>query len=328
MVKKRVIYSLVIVAVILLLINIIVEFISTPEVIIVNNEIKTSQIEEIFISSLWTHGILEQWISAKVIDNAKYDSLKQVYYVDIPKDLQVVSVISGLSENFAGKPVKLVTEERVNHSNSTVKIYSNGVLKLEAFINQSDKIRREFSEITMIVKSGGSLDEEQQEKLKKVKISYTLLYTPTEDLLNEMDLIKKYSSSIAVLISNDIDDDKYEMEADANKSKLSRNVVNLISDYGRNRAYILDEQAEIYSSVAFPYVRDEFNKRGIELKRLSDFVDLRGKPLGQVKSILKFHCDNGKGKQRRFLIVGLDDFFGLQQDIEKYRKLGNKFFAL
>ncbi len=328
MIKKKLIYSLVIAAFILLIINILVETFSTPEVIVVKNELSCSRIDEIFITSLWDYGIVESWITAKDINNSEYDSLAHVYYIQIPQDLQIVNVIAGLSESFNKKPVKLVTEERKNHSNSTVKIFSNGVLKLEAFLDKADDLQREYAEISFIVQSPDQIDSDLKNKLEHIDIGYTLLFTPSIDLKNELEKIKKINSSFALLIDDDIDEDKYVLDTDDSKNKLARNVINIISDYGRNIPYILNEKSEIYNSVAFAYIREEFTKREIVLSKLSDYHDLRGKPIEQLKSILKFHCENGKGKQRRYLLVSITEFLNLKTEVKYYKRLGNRFSSM
>jgi hypothetical protein len=224
--------------------------------------------------------------------------------------------------------VQLEAEERTNHSNSIIKLYSNGILKLQAYLNNSKEVSREFAEITFLVQCTNCDYAELLERLRPITIPFTILFTPSIELKKNLEEIRKNNSSYALLIDDNIDDEKYELETDANKSKLSRNVVNLIADFGRDNNYILDDNSEIYNSIVFPFIRDELTERKISMSNLNDYIDLRGKPAGQIQSIFKFHCENGRGKQRRVLVLRVDEFLLLQPDIIKFGRLGDKFFPL
>ena len=328
MLKKKIIYILISLASLLLVINILIETFASSAEKPVKQELSKKQIERLFISSLLDNGISNKWISAKTISGKTFDSLTQVYYVNIPSDLRVVKLIGDISDKLDKKPVQIEAEEITNHSNSTLKLYSNGILKLQAYLTSTKEVYRESAEITFLIECIDCSYSELPHLLNSVTIPYTLLFSPTKDLKNSLDDIKNSIPSFAILIDDNMDDDQYELETDASKSKLSRNLINLISDFGRETKYIIDDKSAIYNSIVFPFIRDELSERKIKTSKLSDFTDLRDKPSDQIRSIFKFHCENGRGKQLRTLVVTLDEFFLLQPDIAKFERLGDKFFPL
>ncbi len=326
--QRKIIYFLTAIAFVLIILNIYVESNPPNEKVEIVRELFINEIDSIFVSTLFNNGIIEEWIEAKPISNNRYDSLKHVYYVDVPKDLRVVSLLLDITQSFDKKPVVLTAEEKENYSRSSLKIFSNNVLKFEAFLNPSGEVEREFAEICFIADATRLTKEDLLERLTPVSHAFTLLLMPSEEAKDYLSGETLSNASYVLLVSDNIDDQAYVLNPKSSKNALGGKIDNLVSNFRTAKKMIIDEQSAIYNSVAYSYVREKLAERNSSFTGKSVFIDLTNKKFEQVVSIFEFHCENGKSKQRRELIISIDDLIKLQPYIAKQRKLGNKFVAM
>jgi len=326
--KKQIIYSLVIISFVLIIINIYVD--SNPGTHIVYSKPSTTikNIETNFLKSLHEHGIKDEWISTKKIRKVKNDSLLYTYSIEIPKDLTIVSLISDISVDFKKMGLEIKTEEKKNYSNSILKIFAEDKLKLQANLIQSKDKFRDFAKVVFLIEGADFTNRDLPTALKTFKIPVNFLFIPSQELIDSSKYIAYLRLSYALLLNDDIEGAKFELDKNAQKNILSRNIKNIVSSFGKNKLYVIEGNSSLYNSVAFNFVVDEFEKRGVKLVKRSDFIELTDKPFEQILSLFEFHCDNGKLKDEKVIIIDYDDFLKLQPAIKKQKKIGDKFYSL
>ncbi|MBN1300047.1 MAG: hypothetical protein JW995_02440 [Melioribacteraceae bacterium] len=325
MIKKRIIYTLLAVSLILLLMNVYFEYSNAEKEKRTVYETSKSEIEKLFIKVVLEFGIKRDWITTGINKNTEYDSLSQIFYIGTPPSIQIINIINDLSYSMKKLNVDLRIHETKNNTRSEIDIYSNNYLKLRAVITHNPDYKREYSEIAFLVESDlydlGNLTEQS----KKIFVPFTFLFKPSNELKSNIESVMQLNSSYAILICDNIPAEDFVLEPTDSKNLISRNVVNIISLFGRERLYIIDDKSLLYSSIIYNFIRDEFGKRNVNLVKLSSFSDLRGKDLSDIASIVDFHSENGKGKEPRTLVIGLDDFVKIQEQIKAQKKKGSRF---
>jgi len=105
------------------------------------------------------------WIKKEPINNKEFDSLKYVYKVYIPSDLSAAELIQHINFNFIETQSFFVAEEIKNYGQSSIKIYSENKLKLQAFIQTDKKLVRECAKISMIVDGTKNIEDQELNKI-------------------------------------------------------------------------------------------------------------------------------------------------------------------
>jgi hypothetical protein len=315
------------ICVILLLVDVYIDQTYDEPVPVKPASLTTNAIENKFINVLNNYNLESSWISIRYIDNENYDSLKKVYFIKLPADISIPILLNDVNSEFYNEPVKVEAVERKNYSNSSVKIYSEGFLKMQAFLNHDRKIKRSSAEILIYVMINDfSTAGEITDSLVNKNIDYNLLLIPGEESRLFLQNILQHNLDYAVLINDEMED-RFSINTDDSKQMIKNSIVSLISVYGRNTLYIVDPDSELYNSVIFSFIKDEFTKRDIELSVLTDYSSVLGREFNEVVSLFDFFCDSGKSGQRKRLIMDYETFTRLEPYILKAKKKGTRFRA-
>ncbi len=319
-IKRKLIYALIAISILLIISNVLLERYTNDKAIVVK-ELSKNKIEEKFIKTLNEYGIADKWISKVSASNKATDSLKYIYKIKFPLDVSIASFIKDVNAEFINKPVKVESIEKRNYSNSELKISSNGFLKLDAKLIHNRKIKREYAEYGFVIEIDDRVDKETLEELSKQYINYAVAFVPSEysaEILNEL------KCNYVVLINDDIDDSRFELDEDFTKQRLINNIKEIIITYGRRVVYLIDENSKIYKSKIYSLIKDEFEKRGIKILPLSYLTPLKADSKQQLFSLFQFYTTSLKGKQGDTFIITYDDFITLLPLIKKQLKMGDK----
>lgn len=327
-VKKKLILVFLIIAVGLLLVNISLDYLNGSDdpgqTELTQTTVK--QIEKEFYSVLYNYGISNDWIKVRKISNEKYDSLKHVYFINVPADLPILLLINEFNQLTEYKDVNLVSIEKTNYGSSSFEVLVNDVTKLQANFIRSDKIKRNFVSFSFIVLSSDIESPDQLIRiLRKFPIELNFLLRPNENsskYINKLDSVKQQYS---VLIDDDIDGDNFKLTADMSKEQLKRSIISIISTFGRQPAFIFDDQSAIYNSVVFNYVRDELSRRNVSFYLMSSLINLNSPNDDEVKSLFQFHCSSAKVGDYKIFLIDFEKLPGLYEDIMIEKKKGNRF---
>lgn len=325
--KKTFIYVLVLLCVILLLSNVFIDFNQDEPVVTKPATLSSRSIEKKFSEVLDQYNLDSSWVLIKFIKNENYDSLDRVYYVQLPTDISIPLLLSDINKRFQYDPVRIESIERKNYSNSTLKIYSGETFKMEAFLNHNRSIRRMISQLSIYVMINdfeGS--DDIINNLLKMNIGTTLLLVPGEESRLFIQKINEHELTYAILINDDMDDN-FKIEEDDNKELIKNTIVDLISVYGRSTKYIVDPHSELYNSVIFSFIRDEFAKRDIAFSFMIDYSSILDRDFNEVCSLFNFYCESGISKDVMKLIIDYNSFIRLKPLILEEKRKGTKFLV-
>jgi len=320
LIKRKLIYALIAVSILLIISNVLLERYTKDKVVIVH-ELSKSKIEEKFIKILNDYGIINDWITKTSPKRKTSDSLEYIYKIKLPLDVSIASFIKDVNAEFVNQPVKVESIENKNYSNSELKITSNGFLKLDANLIHSRRIKREFAEYGFVIKIDDQVDDEALDDLSKLYINYAVAFIPSE---YSSEILNKLRCDYVVLINDEISDSRFELDEDFTKQRLINNIKEIIITYGRRVVYLIDKNSKIYDSKIYSLIKDEFEKRGIKILPLSYLTPLKADSKKQLVSLFQFYTTSLRGKKGETFLVMYDDFVTLVPLIEKQLKKGDK----
>ena len=319
MIKRKFIYGLISFSLLLIAANIYIDnFYKKSEP--VKRDISKIEIENGFTKTLIDHGIENEWIEKKNVERNNADSINYIYRVKIPSDVSITSIIKDLNETFINKPLLIESTERKNYSNSTVKFYSNEILKLEAYLNHENNISRKYATYSFIV----NVDNIEINEILKIQIPFSLAITPSETNAKQISRLNELNKSYVILLDDNIDDSKYRLDKDFSKEKLIRSIKSIIFSFGRNRVYIIDDNSKIYNSKSYNLLKDELVKRDIDFIIKSSLTKLTADSDKELFSLFEFYTTSLKKKEGKIFLINYNNFVTLQDPLEKQIKRGDR----
>lgn len=319
--RKNFIYIFIVVSLLLIMLNISLDFTSKKEKTVVVYVLSQKEIESKFANALSEFGIPNSWIK-KVFSKKKLsDSLNYVFNVSIPKDVTIATLIKEINSQFDIDEVNVVAREERNYGSSVLKIYSDSILKLQANLNYSKKVKRGFAEYSFLVYRSFLGDKSNEKKWKHIFFDFTYLIVPSQVTKES---VKELKENYAVLLNNSINETEFALKENYSKQKLVNNIQSILINFGKERAYIIDKNSVLYNSKIYNMIRDEFNSRGIKLHSLQEVQFLKGESFKQLISLFDFYTTSLKGKRGKTFVINANDFLNLQPQIAKQVKRGDK----
>ncbi len=321
--KKNIIYFFVGFSVLLMISNVIINLIMVEKKKEVQNEMTAEAIEKKFQNCLNSFGIEESWQNVKIINNKNFDSLKKVYHIQIPTDLNIPQFLKELEYELKNEPVEIISEERKDNGISAVKIHSNDFLKFQAYLNYDKDISREKFKFAFLVDDFYNLSISDMDDLLEIQLMFAVSIIPSEVNFELLKSVNKFKKENYLIINDEVSDSKYELETSTSKTRLKSSIISIVTDFNNSIFFMIDKASELYSSTAYNFIRDELLKRKIRLHSYENFIDLRNKETNDLLSLFKFYCEDNSKNKNIFLI----DFNGiktLKEEIKLYQKKGNK----
>lgn len=319
--KRKIIYVLISISLLLIISNILLENFYYDDNIPIVQELSKNIIEERFLSTLIDYGIINDWISQSTSKKNKSDSIEYIYKIKFPSKISIASFIKDVNASFVKQPVVIESVEQRNYSNSEIKIFSNNTLKLSAKLIHDRKIKREYAEFGFIVKIDDQINDATLDELSKLYFNYTVAFIPSEfssEVLNELE------SDYIVLLNDEINDSRFLLDEDYSKQRLVNTIKEIIITYGRKAVYLIEESSILYNSKIYSLIKEEFEKRGIKLLSLSSVTSLKAESKKQLQSLFQFYATSLKGKEGKNFFISYNDFSSLTPLIERQIKMGDQ----
>jgi len=319
LIKRKFIYGLISFSLLLIAANIYIDnFYKKSEP--VKQEISKKEIENGFTETLINCGIENEWIQKINVERNAADSINYIYRVKIPSDVSITSIIQDLNETFINNPLRMESKERKNYSNSTVKFYSNEILKLEAYLNHKKNISRKYATYSFVVNA----DNIGINEMLKIQIPFSLVITPSEINAKQIPRLNELNKSYVILLDDKIDEPKYKLDKDFSKEKLIRSIKSILFSFGRNKVYIIDDNSSIYNSKIYNLLKDELVKRDIKFIIKNNLIKLTADSNKELFSLFEFYTTSLKKKEGKIFLINYNNFVTLQAPLEKQIKRGDR----
>ncbi len=324
--KKKFIYILIILSVILLVGNILTRILTDKGKKIVINEISRNEIDTIFVNTISRFNLDSNWVRKINIKPGEYDSLKYVYKIDLPTDLPPVLILRDLRKNFLDEPVEIISDEKTINGYTTINLFSNDNLKLQASLNIKRGIVRKHSEFALVLTDFNLLGDEEKENIYRSVLNLDILLIPSEQSDSLIKQISENEKTYSVLISDTDEESIYSLKPGDSKVKMQEAVRYTVWNYPDAQLFVIDNSSEIFNSTSFNFVKDEFESRGIKLRLLSELISLPAN-LSEAKSLLSFYIESRMGKEGEILLIPASLYVGIQSVLLNTKKQGSKFYS-
>ena len=325
--KKNLIYILVVCAVLLLVANLVIKLIQKEEEpVVLVQELSTRRIDSIFNSAIAKFNLDSTWIEKIFIDNSGYDSLSYVYKIDLPNDLPPVKVLRELHTKFFNRPVNLISDEKIVNGYTTLNIFSEDNLKLQASLKKNEDLVRRHTEHALVLQNFSELNAPEQQKLFHSGINFSVLLIPSAESDSLISSIKKFEKTYSILISDQIEDSKYQLTPDQSKGAMEESVRYIYWNYPEAQLYLVSNSAAIFNSASYNFVHDQFLSREITLRPVNQIITLPNK-YGEAESRMDFYLESGKGKEGKILLLTAEYFLRLEGKLLDAKKKGAKFYS-
>jgi len=280
-----------------------------------------------FCSVLNDYALEESWIKRISIENENFDTLKYVLNISIPPDLSVTELLLDINKTFQRSESYFVSEELKNFGKSSVKIYSGGILKFQAYVSTDKTILRNTNKVALFVDvSGGSLNSEKDiVAYSEIPYSYTLLLLATTESIKIKNNFLDGKREYGVIIGDQAIDEKYQLSGKFNKTKLSSNIRNITENFRDASIYIIDDNSNLYSSAVYSYIKNEFSQKKIKFYKKSNFKKLLVENESEILSLFNFFTSGEDISVTQHVFISIKNFNLLQQQINSRIKKGTKF---
>lgn len=328
--KKKFVKYLFLLTILLMIINIIIEFAVKPGKSENSglNELTTYQIDSVFIDVLGQYGIESKWISTKPLKVKDEDSIKKQFTVKLPADLPIPLIIRDVHKIIENDITGFVSQEKKIFGNTEIRIYTNELLKLQATLVADPQTIRERNNLTFILSDASDLGKSDFNRFLSLPYKLCATVVPGESAAIQADSLKNYSKEYIVLIDDRMTEKKYKLETRDQKALVRNSISNIIKDFREAKLISVDERSKLYNSVIYNYVRDEFKKRNRELVPLSEFILLESVNEGELISKFKFHCMDGSGSNQKTFLLTYDNFMKILQELELFKKKGHRILPI
>ena len=323
--KKKIITILLVLSLILLIANMILGIIGEGNGVQPKKTENVAFIDSLFLHSLNEFGLDSNWVQIKHIKNKNKDSLHYVYNVKVPSDLPITIILQDLTNQFGKYAVDMLSEEQIVNRKSVLDIYSGDVHKLEAQFTADEEAVREHSKFAFIINDYSDLDDDMRAQILKSKFTLSVSFIPSENSLTFLPDITKDNKRYCIELNDNISDENYELDKGMAKILLKESIRQIIRDFPEADLVMIDNNSEIFLSAAFNFVRDQFGGESIKLYNETDFVGLP-KNLEEAKSLLSFYQKSEINKNGKIFLVNGSVFTGLLNELDRYKKLGTKFY--
>lgn len=289
-------------------------------------ELNTAEIENIFLSTIDQFNLDSNWINKLHINSSQYDSLQFVYKIDLPTDLPPVLVLRSLKEQFMNKSVDLISDEKSINGNTTLNIFSNDELKLQTSFSIKENIYRKHAEFAILLSGVEELKENELSKILRSIIDLNFLIKPTAESDTLIGRLSNFEKTYSILISDQAETSMYSMKPNDTKTKLTEAVRYINWNYPDAQLHLIDNSSALFNSASFNFVRDEFNKRNMNLRSLNELNQLPDE-IDEAVSLLSFYIESRLGKEGRILVIPASLFKNLESILLEAKRRGSKFYS-
>jgi len=292
-------------------------------------EYSIKEIENLFFTELYNFGMQQEWVTKKKIWKNIPDSIKYYYKIKTPVELTIPEIILLFKQKFSKyKNIKVKNNEFRINSTSQLQIFSGNKLKFRVQFDYDNKIKRIRSNISFVVDKLENVSEENKKKLLEISYPCALMLTPSPITRKIVESLPAFDKDYVIIINDYTSGKLYELDPSYSKRKIKRSIANIVNDFSSSVKFFVDQNSDIFNSVMFNYIKDEFKRKRVILYKLSTLKNVSKKSEAEKLSFLQYHFNDVETKGKKVFYITADDYLKLQNYIEVYKKKGNRFVPL
>jgi len=325
-IKKRIVYILIAVTVILIVLNAVLGSIENNPVEVSSKKdyLTVTKIENTFEKILSDYGIQTNWITKVKLKKNKYDSLKYKYNIEVPTAVPIPMIIKEMSLKLKNKNASISSKEEYINGASELEIKSGGFKKLIAKLEYNHSLKRVHSSIAFIITDLDDLDENELNTLLKNSFRFGALLPLRSSSIKIAEKILSYKRNYFINLDDDADNINFELNEDLNVKQLKHNIKSIVSSFNTPLVYFISKKRTGFSNGFISFLQEEFKKRNRKVLRLKSYIKLKGENKEDLNSLLEFHLNKLQPGKSKLFIISINDWWDIQKTLTSYTKKGNK----
>jgi hypothetical protein len=322
--KRKIIYILTAIVVLLLIINVALGFfdISLPQKKLAALSKKT--IESKFNTVLDDYGIEKSWITKGKIQKGKSDSLQNSFVIKTPSDVPVAQIIKDINIEFAHQPVIISSAEEDMNKLTNLIIESGKITKLVANFKIDKDITRKFSTISFLIYKAEKLDSVELSDFLKNPIHFGVILPLETNSPNLAQKIISAKKEYFIELDNNSDDNDFYLDEDLKVDEIKSNANKIIASFNSPKIFFIDENNSGIKRSIQNIIKETFENRGRKINYVDEFTFLKGENINDLKSLLKFHLNRLKPNETKIFRINIEDWIAIQENLNSFLKKGNK----
>lgn len=317
--KNNVIQLLLLLVILLLAGNIILEKLFQPDLPVTGKSLSSSVINERFMAALNNYNMDSSWIFAAKPKKDDDDSLRFSYKVNVPEDLPVSLLLREVQNQFDTSEVNIESTEFRKNNSTALNISSGGYLKLKAVMTYNKEIKRGMDTIGFVLTGIGDLSNEDLNNLLLLPEHFAGVLIPSKRSQELMKILRSSQKETAVLLNDDISELEFKLNTGYSSRRIKNSVLSIIGKFYKAAFFIIDENSDIYNSVHYKLISDEFAKRKIALLKWDRFTELKNI---SGENLISEINSSKSGKQ--IFRLSASEFLEMPPLLEALRKTGYK----
>ena len=306
-------------AVVLLIANLVTGIImDSSDIQTGKEEISNSEIDSLFLFSLHSFGISNDWIK-----EVKSKKDNKFYRVKVPADLSIPVILVEINSNFRGTDVKIISEEE-NFSGSTeTKIYVGRQIRLKSEFKYDNEIHRSAGTLSFVLKDY-ELSGSKDSLILGIPEPFSPLLLPSMRNFDISKFILEKKKTFSILLNDDISEIKYKLRSDYSEDRIKTTLFTIIHDFPGACFFVVDDNSDLYNSAAFKIIHKELKKRNIKLLKLGNLSNIEYENDVQMKNDFDNIMKNMVDGESRIIVINYEGFEELIPEIKRFRKVGYK----
>jgi len=317
--KKRVLLILFSVSSILLIANLVLNIIDEEKISSSDKtKLSNAEIDSLFLLSLHSFGLKEEWIEESTITGAD-----KSYRVRVPDELSIPVILAEINLNYLKSDASISSVEKISSGKTILIIQSDNEFKLKAEFNYDKNIFRLAGTAAFILDHFELSSSEDSLLLETPEPFSALLIPSAENLVLSKFIIDK-QKSYSLLLNDDIPELKYRLKDSYSENRLRSSLISIINDFSSATYFFIDDQSDLFNSAAFTFIKGELVKRNINIAKLSDLQKLDVDEIDILISSFDTFMKNTDEGESIIFLINADSFRNLLPEIKSYRKVGYK----
>ncbi len=322
--KRKFIYSLIIIAVLLLLINVFLSLVGSDKPVYTNKSVPKKIITTKFLQVLSDFNIDDLWIKKKKIKSSKYDSVNYKYVVKIPRAVPIPLVLKDLNEKLIKHRANIVSSEENINGKTKLIIKSGNYTKLICDFVYDKNLKRGFSNIAFLLINGEELNEEELSNLLAHPIKFGVVLPLEIESQLKAEKIKEGNKDYFIELSDDSDNILFELSDDTNIKEFNLHLKKIVSMFNSPKVFFTNKNTSGFSKNTEKYINENLKKRGRKVISINSFIFLKGESRADLLSLLAFHLNRLKAGDKKVFRIEYEDFLNIEEELNNYTKKGNR----
>ncbi|MCH7770418.1 MAG: hypothetical protein IIA49_05290 [Bacteroidetes bacterium] len=304
----------------LLTVNLLINVINqSPEPEPNETNLSSQEIDSIFLYSLYSFGLLDEWIK-----ETKNSKVKSAYKVKVPADLSIPVILAEINKNFWGKDVTISSVEKDFSGKTILNISKANIIQLKSEFKYDKGIQRSAGTAAFVIEDF-ELSNDEDSMLLKIPNPFSPLLIPSNENSKIKEFIINSDKIYLLLLNDDISELKYKLKESFTRKRLKSSLLSIINAFSDASFFVIDDKSDLFLSTVYSYIQTELTKRKIKLLKLSSLQRLEYEDVNQINNAFENFLKAAGVEENITFIITAEGFKTLLPEIERFRKIGYKF---